>query len=129
MNQNRKPPAYMEYVATIMANCNYRVMSLQERGLLYSMRLEYWMNGEMPADTAILSRLLGFDEERVAESLPAVMNFFEVDKNNELYSRELRDYRKYLDHRRKKQIAGGKMGAAISNKKRKIVINLDNGSE
>ncbi|MDD2775937.1 MAG: hypothetical protein PHU06_08275 [Gallionella sp.] len=38
MTQNREPPAYQEYAATMLANKNFRLMSLEERGLFFTMR-------------------------------------------------------------------------------------------
>ena len=48
MAQNREPPAFQEYAAAMMAKTDYRLMSLAGRGLLYTMRLECWVNLTCP---------------------------------------------------------------------------------
>ena len=50
--QNRKPPAYQEYAATILAQLPFRAMNLQDRGLLFTMRLECWVNTRLPSNHA-----------------------------------------------------------------------------
>ena len=55
MAQHRDPPAYQEYAASMMARTEYRVLSLEGRGLLYTLRNECWVNGQLPADPATLA--------------------------------------------------------------------------
>lgn len=74
MAQNRDAPAYQEYAASVMAKTQYRVLSLSERGLLYTLKLECWVNREMPSDPATLARVLGFDAADVARALPQVLH-------------------------------------------------------
>lgn len=111
MTQNRKPPAFQEYAATMMANIEYRTMSLAERGLLYSMRLECWVNHLLPAEPTRLARVLGFDVQELVGLLPAVMCFFSEDGFS-IRCPELDDYRTHLDAVRKRQAEGGRKGAA-----------------
>ena len=118
MNQNRTAPAYQEYPASMMASTAYRLLSLAERGLLYSLRLECWCNGSMPADPAKLARILGYDAGEVAAALPRLEPFFD-DADGALTCPELDDYRAYLDERRARQSEGGKRGAARTNAERK----------
>ena len=117
-DQNRPPPAFQEFAASMMARTDYRRLNLAERGLLYSLRLECWCNRSMPADPAKLARVLGFDAAEVAAALPALAPFFDVD-DGVLTCPELEDYRAYLDERRARQSEGGKRGAARTNAERK----------
>ncbi|MDE2434429.1 MAG: hypothetical protein KGN37_16465 [Burkholderiales bacterium] len=110
MAQNRDAPAYQEYAASVMAKTQYRVLSLTDRGLLYTLKLECWVNQRMPADPAFLARVLGLDVDEVAASLPKVMPFFERD-GPDLICPELEDYRAHLDSRREKLSEAGKKGA------------------
>lgn len=114
--QNRPAPAYQEYAAAMMASTSYRVLGLAERGLLYSMRLECWVNQSLPENPATLAKILGFDPAEVAAALPAVMLFFRKE-NGFITSPELDDYRRHLEAIRAKQSDGGKQSAA--NKKGK----------
>ena len=116
--QNRKPPAYQEYAATILSALPFRKMTLQERGLLYTMRLECWENRMLPNNPDELAKVLGIPINDVSESLCNVMPFFDV-QNDYIFSPELEDYRIHLAEQREKQSKGGKRGAAITNSKRR----------
>lgn len=117
MAQNREAPAFQEYAATMMARTQYRVMTLAERGLLYSIRLECWVNKTVPADPHMLARVLGYDAGEVVNALPGVMPFFTSD-GREISCPELDDYRAHLAAIRERQSQGGKQGAAKTNGKR-----------
>ena len=125
MAQNRKAPAYQEYAATVLANKNYRLMSLAERGLLYSMKLECWENSEIPASDE-MAKYLGCDQNEIKQAFTdRVKSFFTVS-NDLLSCPELDDYRQHLDERKAKQSEGGKKGATKVNKKYKPVESIDN---
>lgn len=117
MAQNREPPAYQEYAASMMGKIEYRIMSLAERGLMDTMRRECWVNHAVPADPALLSRVLGFEQQEIARALPAVMPFFQ-EIEGRLVCTELENYRAYLDEQNRKRSEGGKRGADITNAKR-----------
>jgi hypothetical protein len=114
MVQHRDAPAFQEYAASMMARTTYRVMSLSARGLLYTMRLECWVNGGLPSDPAVLARVLGFAVDDVTRALSEVMSEF-VIADGLIRCPELDNYRAYLDERRQRQIAGGRAGAAKTN--------------
>ncbi|SES71520.1 hypothetical protein SAMN05216412_101342 [Nitrosospira multiformis] len=118
MSQNREAPAYQEYAAAMMARIEYRTMTLQERGLLYTMRHECWANKRLPEKPGLLAKVLGFSEQEIIDCLPAVMPFFRVSEGF-IFSPELEDYRKYLDERKERKSEGGKRGAAITNEKKR----------
>lgn len=118
MAQNRDAPAYQEYAAAMLAQLPFRSSSLAERGLLYTMRLECWVNGMLPADPKSLARVLGYPVEEVAGLLGGVMVFFHAE-NGFIVCPELDDYRAHLEERKRRQSEGGKTGAALTNKRRK----------
>ena len=117
MSQNRNPPAYQEYAAALLAQLPFRTMTLQDRGLLYTMRLECWVNVRLPSDHNNLAKVLGLQITEVANSLHAVMPFFAA-VDGFIVSPELENYRAYLAERRLKQSQGGKAGSDITNNKR-----------
>lgn len=117
--QNRKPPAYMEYAATILAQLPFRTMALRDRGLLYTMRLECWVNMQLPGNHNDLARVLGLSVEEVAGSFGAVMPFFDL-QDGFIICPELEDYRTHLADQKKKQSQGGKLGSAITNANRHV---------
>jgi hypothetical protein len=117
MSQNRDAPAYQEYAATILAQLPFRTMTLQDRGLLYTMKLECWVNVRLPHDHNDLAKVLGLPVAEVAVSLAAVMPFFEV-VDGFIISPELENYRAHLVDRKNKQSQGGIRGSAITNGKR-----------
>jgi hypothetical protein len=114
MAQHRDAPAFQEYAASMMAKTSYRVMSLSARGLLYTMRLECWVNGALPSDPLLLARVLGFAVDDVNKALNEVLSEF-VITDDAIRCPELDDYRAHLDERRQRQVAGGKAGAAKTN--------------
>lgn len=118
MTQNRPPPAFQEYAAPMLANRDFRVMSLAERGLLWTIRLECWVNHTLPADPAMLGRVLGVNAEEVTNALPAISPFILINEGS-ISCPELDDYRQHLLGQRQKQSDGGKKGAARTNGKRK----------
>lgn len=117
MAQHREAPAFQEYAASMMARNDYRVMSMEARGLLFTMRLECWMNGRLPSSPAKLARVLGFSVEQVNRALPEVGAFFN-EEADALRCPELDDYRAHLQDRRDWQAAGGRAGAAKTNQAR-----------
>ena len=116
MSQNRDAPAYQEYAAAILAQLPFRTMTLQERGLLYTMKLECWVNVRLLHNDNDLAKVLGLPVAEVAGSIAAVMPFFEV-VNGFIISPELENYRTHLADRKDKQSHGGKRGSAITNGK------------
>ncbi len=117
MSQNRNAPAYQEYAATILAQLPFRTMTLQDRGLLYTMRLECWVNMRLPNNHNDLAKVLGLPIAEVTASIAAVMPFFKI-VDGFIFSPELEDYRAHLAERKLKQSQGGKRGSAITNSKR-----------
>jgi uncharacterized protein YdaU (DUF1376 family) len=112
--QHRDAPAFQEYAASILARTDFRVMSLAARGLLFTMRLECWVNESLPGDADRLARVLGFPADDVRSVLPDVVAFFRPDGAT-LRCPELDDYRAHLRERRERQAEGGRAGAAKTN--------------
>jgi uncharacterized protein YdaU (DUF1376 family) len=110
MTQNRQPPAYQEYAATMLADIKYRLMSLAERGLMDTMRRECWVNGGLPANPGPLAKILHYDQAEIEAALPAVMPFFAVERDL-LVSPDLEHYRNHLAEARERQAAGGRRSA------------------
>ena len=125
MSQNREPPAYQEYAAAMLTKLPFRTMTLQDRGLLYTIRLECWVNKQLPSNHHDLAKVLGLPADEVAASLNAVMQFFEMT-GNFIVCPELENYRAHLAERKFKQSQGGKRGSAITNGKRVRKVHADN---
>lgn len=119
MAQQRDAPAYQEYAASMMARTVYRVMSLEGRGLLYTLRLECWVNGSVPADPRTLARVLGYPQEQIEAALPEVLPLMRV-AGDAIHCPELDDYRDHLEERRQRQSEGGRVGAAKTNGTRAV---------
>lgn len=106
----REIPAYQEYASDLISNKHYRLMSLQERGLFLTMRLECWTNRNVPSDPSELARYLGFDEEDVMKNLTNnLLNFFNVE-DQIMTCPELDLYRERVIASREKKSEGGKKG-------------------
>lgn len=115
---DRSPPAFQEFASDMLANINFRSMSLAERGMLYTIRLELWVNGSLPDNTERLARVLGLTSSEVAATLPALRPFIET-RDGKIVSPELESYREHLAERRRRQSEGGKKAADVTNTKRK----------
>jgi hypothetical protein len=115
VTQGRKPPAYQEYAANMLANRDFRIMSLAERGLFYTLRLECWQNGSVPCAITVLAKCLGCDIAEIETLLTERVKSFFNEEDGSLFCTELDDYRKYLQDKREKQQKGGEKGAAITN--------------
>jgi len=103
MPHRKNPPAFQEYAADILSNREFRTMSLAERGLLYCMRLECWVNEKIPSTSNELAAYLGKPESEVTEALtPRVIRFFEI-QNGDLVSPDLDLYRHQLAERKEAQ--------------------------
>ena len=126
--QNREPPAFQEYPAAMMAKREYRLMTATERGVLYSMRLECWVNKTVSAEPGALAKILGLDCGDVTNALPTVLPFFD-QLGGELVCQEHEAYRAHLAERRLRQSQGGKTGASLTNDKRKKPRRVKNGAD
>ena len=108
----RAPPAYEQYASDLLANEHYRLMSLSERGLLETLRLQCWVSGSIPKDCPLLSRLTGIPEGHVSETLTArVLSFFESSSSERLVCPELLKQRERMDERRAERTRSGRKGA------------------
>ena len=114
MAENRPPPAYQEYASNMLADISFRSMDLEERGLLYTLRLECWANTSLPSDIKELSK--GGGQDSKPRHLKAMEPFVQINEST-ITSPELEDYRKHLEERREKQSKGGRKGARITNSK------------
>ena len=108
--KKRQLPAYLEYASDVLANLNYRLMSLSERGLWDTMRKECWVNERVPAEPIKLAKILNLSPEEVTRNLtPQVIAFFEL--NGTFYQcPELNNYKLGTLSRREKMSKGGAKG-------------------
>ena len=79
MAQHRDAPAFQEYAASMMARRDYRLLSLEARGLLYTVRLECWVNFSLPSAPDQLAKVLGFEVQQVERALPELRPFIVID--------------------------------------------------
>ena len=91
--RKKSQPAFQLYASDLMADRRYRLMTLEERGLLLSLLCECWVNQYLPDSQDELSRLLGVDVKAVGRALTeAVLSFFQRGKSG-LYCPGLEEYR------------------------------------
>jgi hypothetical protein len=119
--QKREPPAYQEYPASILAERNYKLMTLAERGLLYSMRLECWVNGTLPSSLDELAKYLGFTTDQLSGALTDRVRHYFKESFGNFRSEELDNYKEHLEEQRRRKSEGGKNSA--KNKKNKQLHN------
>lgn len=116
---HKTSPAYQEYASALLANRNYRQMSLAAKGLLHHIRLECWENGNVPSNHAQLSKIVGCDRDEVAALIAECMPFLQ-QINETLIAPALEEYRTRLDRVRKVRAEAGQKGG----KNKAIARNL-----
>jgi hypothetical protein len=107
INQGRDAPAFQEYAASMMSRMEYRLLNLNQRGLLYTLRLECWVNQSLPRDPKKLAIVLGLQIDEVTTALPSLAKFFNIS-GELLTCAELEKYREHVQDRRNRQSEGGK---------------------
>lgn len=105
----RAAPAFQEYAADMLAAMPFRVASLAARGLLYTLRLECWVNGSVPTDPVRLAKVLGLTVDEVENALPEVQGFFARTDDGRLVCPELDAYRQEQAERRARMAEGGRL--------------------
>lgn len=111
-------PAYLEYASDMLANRNYRTMSLPERGLLDTLRRECWVSGSVPAYPPDMARVLGFAAAEIeAAYTPRVQAFFELS-GGDLVAPDLERYRAELAGRKARMAEGGRIGGRKTQRNR-----------
>lgn len=119
MAQNLEPPAYQEYAANMIATREFRLMSLAERGLLYTIRLECWVNRIVPNNPIELAKCFGVSESEVSVVLTHHVKSFLKESGSDYICPDLDDYRKHLAEIRQKKAEGGRRGALITNSQKR----------
>jgi hypothetical protein len=116
ISQNRPPPAFQEYASDTLANIDFRLLSLAERGLRTTMRLECWVNHYVPANPKELAIVLNLNITEVEKALTKRLLSFFVYNDGKLSCQDLENYRAVLLQRRLAQSAGGKNGGKKTQK-------------
>ncbi len=116
LSLKRPLPAYLEYASDILANMNYRLMRLDERGLWDTMRKECWVNGYVPSNSHDLAVLLNLPLEDVQVAFTdRVAKFFRL-QDGFLFSDELDSYRAVSLQKREQMAKGGAKGGQQTQK-------------
>jgi hypothetical protein len=109
--RRRPPPAFQVYAADLIADRNFKLMSLGERGLFLSMQLEAWVNVTIPCSARDMARALGLECAEVEAALThRVLTHFEECSSDDgpvFICPELNSYREHLDQRHAAMSAGG----------------------
>jgi hypothetical protein len=130
MNKNKRPPpAFQEYASDNLANMQFRLMSLEERGLWATLRFECWVNKSIPANTQELSTLLNLNASLVERSLTnRVLSFF-VFVGNYMVCPELEKYREACEIRTQALSDGGRNGGRKTQSKNKLNKSNESSSD
>lgn len=119
---NKRPaPAYQEFASDMLAKREYRLLGFPEKGLLWQMKLECWVNKSLPSRKSEFARMFSIDENAVEYLLtPNVLSFFhEIDGS--LFCTELEAYRENLEATKLALSEGGKKGGKATQKKHREV--------
>jgi hypothetical protein len=117
--KKRNPPAYQEYASDWLANRNWRLMSLGERGLLDTLRKECWVNRSIPSNVVEIVKIFNLQEDEVSKCLtPRVLGFFSA-VGDSLICPELEIYRENLNEQKLNMSKGGSSGGKATQRKRR----------
>ena len=119
MYKLRRPPAFQEYATDTLADRSFRMLSLAERGLRATMRMECWANEMIPCSPKELALFLNLNPADVQIYLTSgVLSYFDENDGN-LSCPELEGQRERLMAQRAAQSTGGKKGGQTTQKKYK----------
>ena len=94
-------------------------MSMSQRGLLSTMRLECWCNKSIPANATELASYLGLSEAELSANLTVNVLAFFKEHNNSYVCPELEDYRANIESKQQAQAEGGRKGGLATQSHRK----------
>lgn len=111
---NLRPPPYWPcFASDWLAKEPFRLATLEERGLLFTMLNQVWIGDSVPDNLGHLARLLGLELKQVERGLTKrVLSFFETDGAGRLFCPELRDAKERMLARRQERTEAGKRGGA-----------------
>ena len=115
------PPAFQEYAANWLGDRKFRRMSLAERGLLFSLRLELWVNKSIPSSITDIAEELRLSAEDVSMAFTDSVRSFLYEDNGLLTCPALEEYRSILSARREALSRGGARGGKKTQQRNKDV--------
>jgi len=104
-------PYFQLYAANFLSNRQFKLMSLDERGILISIYMECWVNLSVPKEPVELAKCLGYSEQEASRALTTRVKSFLLEKEGNYVSPELEGYREKFMEARRRQSEGGKDGA------------------
>lgn len=108
----RPPPAWQCYASDWLAREDFRLASLEERGLLWTMLNQVWVSDSLPCDSLELAALLGLPTDVVSKALISrVMSAFAPATNDRLICPELKAMKDDYLARRVERSRSGRKGA------------------
>jgi hypothetical protein len=121
MSSIAKMPAYMEYPADILNNETFIQLNMAQRGLLWTLRMYCWKNGDIPASYEGISKLVGISKAEAAklfdESLDTFFEstFLDTDDGprhtGRMFNKALEEYRTLKIAEREQRSKNGKKAA------------------
>lgn len=117
MAERRPPPAYQVYASDVSAQEEFRLASLAERGLHYTMETYCWVNHRIPADLEQMARCLGLTGAEIQGARGRLIQRHFLPHPDDpayLYNRELERQRAQMSERLDRQTEAGRRGGLAS---------------
>jgi hypothetical protein len=111
-----KNPAYMEYPSDILNDELFKSMNMSQRGILWSMRLYCWVNGDVPTNWKNLGDLLGTKENEIRKAFAddKLFEFFNYsEKMDRFFCPDLEAYREELLIKQRRRQENGKAATDV----------------
>lgn len=106
----RSPPAYQEYASDLLADHRFRSMTFGERGLLFTIKLECWVNERVPKDSTALENFIRATSDEMQRFFtPRVRSFLSEGEKHFLFP-ELENQKFNFQLKRSLQSKGGRNG-------------------
>lgn len=106
----------------MLADENFKLAALAERGLAFTMLLQCWVSDSVPVDRVELAKVLGLTLGEVEAGLTARTLQFFTEHAGRLTRLELADQKAAMMARREEQSRGGRKGAKSKWGKTKTAI-------
>lgn len=108
-----KPPAFLFYPGDFLRNQHVMMMTYEERGIYITLLSSEWLEGSIPADLDLLSKLLRISRDEMERLWPAISPCFVTKSSKDktgLINPRLEKERKKQRSYRKKQAENAKRG-------------------
>ena len=113
-HQRRAYPWFKESPATLLSDRKYKALSWAEKGLLWQLRCEYWVNDALPSAPDELDAIMGAERGMCARLIEKVRGHFIEEIDGCLHFPDLKYQREMQAQESERKANGGRKGGKAS---------------